>query len=91
MIEFFSFSWEARISITFILGICVLFQTLAYILNYYRWSLIKTRVVENLLEISILFQILVFSLMHGQVVNGYKNGFVVPIGYENIRIKYIFI
>lgn len=86
MIEFFSFSSGARISITFILGICVLFQTLAYILNYYRETLIKTRVLENLLEISILFQILVFSLMHGQVVNGYKSGFVVPIGYENIRI-----
>jgi signal transduction histidine kinase len=29
--------------------------------------------------------------MHGQVVNGYKNGFVVPIGYEELRSIIFFV
>lgn len=86
MIEFFNFSWLVHIFITFILGICILTQTLALVLNFYRNSLIKARIFENFLEISILLEILVFSLLHGQVVNGYRNGIVVPSGYENMRI-----
>ncbi|HZK27574.1 MAG TPA: hypothetical protein VFD00_08565, partial [Thermoclostridium sp.] len=88
MIEFFAFSWITHLSITFILGICVLTQTLALVLNLYRRSptLITPRLFENLLEVSILYEIIVFSLLHGQVINGYKNGFVAPTGYENTRI-----
>ncbi|HZK44595.1 MAG TPA: hypothetical protein VFC73_09980, partial [Syntrophomonadaceae bacterium] len=86
MIEFFTFSWEARIFITFILGICVLTQTMALVLNFHRHRLTTSRVFENLVEIAILVAILVFALLHGQVVNGFKNGFVVPTGHENIRI-----
>lgn len=88
MIEFYTFSWAARILITVILGLCVLIQTLALVLNLYRCSLILTTppAFENLFELSILCEILVFSLLHGQVINGYKNGFILPTGYENIRI-----
>lgn len=86
MIEFFSVSWGMRIFITFILGLCVLTQTLALVINFYRQDQIKQRVFENLLEIAILAEIIVFSFMHGEVVNSYRNGIVVPIGYENIRI-----
>ena len=86
MIEFFTFSEANRIVITFILGICALTQTLAIVLNFYRRSLTAPRAFESLFEISILFEILIFSFLHGQVVNGYINGFVVAAGYENIRI-----
>ena len=88
MIEFYTFSWAARILITVILGLCVLIQTLALVLNLYRCSLILTTppAFENLFELSILCEILVFSLLHGQVINGYKNGLILPTGYENIRI-----
>lgn len=91
MIELFSYSWVFHIFITFILGICVLSQTLALVLNFYRSGINAPRFFEGLLEISILFQILVFALLHGQVVNGYKNGFLVPTGYENIRILVFFV
>lgn len=91
MIEFFTFSWITRIVITFILGICVLNQSLALVLNSYRRNDIIPQVFKTLLEIAILCEILIFSLLYGQVINGYKNGFVVPIGYENIRILFFFL
>lgn len=86
MIKFFTLSAATHIFITFILGICVLAQTLALVLNFFRHGPSTTRVFENFLEISILFEILIFSLLYGQMVNGYNNGFVVPTGYENTRI-----
>lgn len=86
MIEFFTFSSGARIFITFILGICVLTQTMTLVLNFYSHRLTTYRVFENLLEIAILGVILLYAILHGQVVNAYKNGFLVPTGFENIRI-----
>jgi signal transduction histidine kinase len=86
MIEFFTFSWGGRIAITFILGLCVLAQTLSIVLNFYRQSKTTQRVFENLLEFFILCEIIILSFMHGEVVNGYKNGIVVAIDYDNIRI-----
>ncbi len=86
MIEIFAASTATRLFITFILGLCFLFQTLAIVLNFYRHDRTTRRIIENLFEIAILSQIFIFSLLHGTVVNGFRNGIVVPIGYENIRI-----
>ncbi len=88
MIEFFSFSWVTHISVTFIFGICIIAQCLALVLNLYRRSLtlVTPRAFENLFELSILCEIIVFALLHGQMINGYKNGFVVPTESESIRI-----
>lgn len=86
MVKFFTLSWGSHIFITFMLGTCVLAQTIALVLSVFRHGLTKTRITENLFEISILLEILVFSLLYGQFVNGYINGFVVPTGYENIRV-----
>lgn len=86
MIEFFTLSWSTHIFITLILGLCVLAQTLALVLNFFSNELARNRSFKNLLELSILFEIFVLSLLYGQMVNAYKNGFVVPSGYENIRI-----
>ncbi len=85
MIAFFAFSPAARILITFLLGIGVLAQTLALVFNDFRRSVTTRSIFETMLEISIVGEILVFALMHGQVINGYKNGFVVPTGYEELR------
>ncbi len=86
MLELFTVPAAMLIFITFILGICALSQTLAIVLNFYRHNQTIGRVFENLFEISILGEILTFSLLHGEVVNGYSNGIVVSVGYENIRI-----
>lgn len=86
MIEFFKFSWPAHLVITFIFGISILMQTVAIMLSFFGHNLKKSRIFENLFEISILFEIFIFSLMHGEVIDGYKNGFLVASGYEKIRI-----
>lgn len=86
MIKFFNLSATTHIFITFILGICVLAQTLALVLNFFRHRRTITWAFESFLEISILSEILIFSLLYGQIVNAYNIGFIVPTGYENIRI-----
>lgn len=86
MNNFFSLSWASHIFIAFILGICVLAQTLVLVFRFFRYGLTTTKVFENLLELFILFQIIVFSLLFGEIGNGYMNGFVLSSGYENLRI-----
>lgn len=91
MTEFYEFSLEIRLLITFIFGICIFTQTLALVLSFYRHSLTIEKVFELFLEILILVEILMFSLLYGQVLSGYKNGFVIPIGYENKRVFLFFL
>ena len=86
MIEFFSFSESARIFITTLLGVSLLFQTLAMIFNYYIKRLNLGKVFKDLLELAILLNILVYSILHGQVINGYKYGFVIFREYEKTRV-----
>lgn len=86
MIEFFSFSESARIFITILLGVGLLFQTLAMIFNYYMKRLNLGKVFKDFLELAILLNILVYSFLHGQVINGYKYGFVISGEYEKIRV-----
>ncbi|NLC03639.1 MAG: hypothetical protein GX787_05080 [Tissierellia bacterium] len=87
MIEFFSLSWGIHIFVVFILGICVLSQTLVLVFSFFRHGLTTTKVFENLLELSILFQIILFAILFGEMGNGYKNGLVLSSGYENLRIS----
>ena len=86
MIGVFSVSSAMRILITFLLGVCVLAQTLLVVLTFYRYSQTRFRFVDHLFEISILAEFFIISLVHGEVVNGYKHGIVVSTGYEEIRI-----
>lgn len=86
MSSLYNFSWAIKIFIAFIFGILVLSQTLALVLNYYRYRLRRPRIFESLLEISVLIEVLILGLLYGQMLNAYKNGFIVPSGYGNIRI-----
>lgn len=87
MIEFYSASSLTRIFLSFLLGIAVLAQTLAIVINFYRQEQGTRRIAENIFEIAILFEIFIFGLLHGQVVNGFRYGLLVPTGYERIRIS----
>lgn len=86
MIEFYTLPWSFHIFVTFLLGVCVLVQTLALVFKFYRHMKSKIHFLETFLEISILSEILVLAVLYGQMINGYKNGFLVPAGNENIRI-----
>lgn len=91
MIEFFTYSWLVRISLTFVLGVCVLTQTIALVLDYYRVKLSMIHFFESLLEMAVLVEILILATMFSQVLNGYRNGFVVPTGYERLRVAWFVI
>ena len=86
MLEFLVLPFAVSMFITFLLGICVLMQTLTVLLCLYRNRFSVITVFENLVEMAILLQILICSLMHGQVLNDYKSGFVIPIGFEYLRM-----
>ncbi|NLC04487.1 MAG: hypothetical protein GX787_09445 [Tissierellia bacterium] len=86
MIDFFNFSSATLIFIAFIIGICVFAQTLALVLRFFRHGLTTLGIFKTLLEFFILFEIFNFSLLYGQMLNGYNNGIAVPSGYTNIRI-----
>lgn len=86
MIDVFNYSWAPHLFITFLLGICVLSQTLALIGTYYTSRITLLHFFNNIFETLILCEILVFSLMHGDIVSAYRNGFVVPSGYFKFRI-----
>lgn len=91
MINFFSFPLETHIWITFILGLGVISQTLALILNFYSERLDPRNLFKNLLEIAVLGEILLFSLLHGQIVNGLQTGFVIPAGYDRARVGFFMV
>ena len=86
MIDFFNFSSTSLIFIALIIGFCVLAQTLALVLRFFRHGLTTLGTFKILLELFILLEIFNFSLLYGQMLNGYNNGIAVPSGYENIRI-----
>lgn len=86
MTKFLATPFELSLVITFILAACVLIQTLTILFSFYRNRLQTVGMIENILEILILLQILVLSIMHGQMLNNYKSGFNIPIGAEYLRI-----
>ena len=73
MINFFKFPQEVHLLITFGLGLSVLFQSLALILNYYSQKINAKTLLKFILELAILGEILMFSLQHGQIVGGIQH------------------
>lgn len=86
MIEFLSFSLNFRLVIVLLLGVCILTQTFALVVTYYRARIGKLPFFENLLEMSILLELVVFVVLYGQLMNGYKIGLVILSGYKILRI-----
>ena len=86
MSEFYAWPLAARLAITLIFALCVLSQTLAAALNFYRRRSAVERVFENALELSVLAQIIVISMMHGQVMQAIDTGLLPETGYADLRV-----
>lgn len=86
MSEFYSFPWLGHIFVVSILGICVFTQTTAFLLSFFRYGVDTNQTFKKFFEALVIFEIIIFSLLYGQMLNGYKNGFLVPTGYINIRM-----
>jgi signal transduction histidine kinase len=85
MTEFFLWTRDAQLLITLLIAVCVLGQALALALSYYRRSRSRIHYLEAVLELFVLLQIIVLSLLHGQVFHGYDMSLIAPTGYGALR------
>lgn len=85
MAEFYSWSMTGRWMVTVLLASCVLLQTVAVVLSSYRYPRSRTRIFENLLEMAVLFQIIICSLLFGQAALSFEIGVIAPTGYVVLR------
>lgn len=86
MSEFYTFPWLVHIFIILTLGISILIETLLVAFKFiYNWK-DRSQTYKIFFEISILLEIIIFSLLYGQMLSGYKNGFLLASGYINTRI-----
>ena len=86
MIEFYTWIFPVRLLITVLFAFCVTAQTISIFLNYFRHPRNLSRFFENLLELVILGQILLCSLMHGQTEYGYEMSLIPSAGYTGLRV-----
>ncbi len=86
MAEFYTWPEQAHLLLTLLLVLSVLFQCLTLVFSFHRYPRGQGWFFENLLELWVLFQILICSLLHGQFLNMYGNGLIAPTGYGFLRI-----
>ena len=85
MAEFYSWTLESRALVTLLLALCVPMQTLAAVFSYYQRPHTRRCFFESLLELSLLFHIIVLSLLMGQGHLSHHLGIFAPTGYVALR------
>ena len=85
MVEFYTWRLAAHSLVTVLLIFCVLAQATATVLSNYRRPYSRVRVLENLLEIPILFHIIVLSVLQGQAASAHSSSILYPAGYGDLR------
>jgi len=84
MAEFYTWTLPNLIPITFLIALCILAQTPAMVISWYRRNRSRLNLFENLLELFVLVQVFILALMHGQVLGNYDIGLIAPIGYGGL-------
>ena len=82
MSEFYTWAAASRVLVSILLALCVTAQTLAALFSFYRRPHSRARIFENLLELFILQQLLVLSMLHGQAQNSHYLGMITSNGYD---------
>jgi hypothetical protein len=82
--EFYHWTLTARIPITLLLALCVITQTIAAVLSHYQRHS-REKLFVTLLEVFILFQIIVLSMMHGLGLHTHSESLIVLSGYIELR------
>ena len=88
MAEFFLLPRGISYLLTLIFALCALSQTLLMVLSSYRYPHNRIRVFETLLELVILGNIIVCSILHGQTMQSYEMGLLAPMGHTSLRILF---
>ena len=86
MAEFYSWPQAGCSMVTFCIALGVLAQTLAVVMSFYRQRRSRKHILEGVFELSILAQILVCSLLFGQVMQSYPVLLIAPTGYGVSRL-----
>jgi len=84
VVEIYTWSSSSRILVSLLLALCVAVQALVVLFSFYRRPRSRENIPEYLTELSILFQILILSLLHGQSQNSYYMGIIVQTGYSTL-------
>ena len=86
MAEFYLWTGDVTTIVTLLFALCVLSQTLATVVSFYRYPRNRIHIFETLLELSILGNVFVCSLLHGATREARLINILVPTGYVNARI-----
>ncbi|MGI5849518.1 MAG: sensor histidine kinase [Christensenellales bacterium] len=86
MADFYTWTETARLFLTFFIALAVLAQALAMVLSFHRYHSGYGRCFENILELIVLIQILVCSLLYGQHLHHHFSSLIAPTGYGVLRI-----
>ena len=86
MVEFYTWTLAETALVTLLIALCVMTQTMAAVLSYYKRPRTQRRIFEGVRELFLLFHIIVLSLLMGQEHLGHNVGLIVPSGYVRLRI-----
>ena len=86
MVEFYSWTLAGAVPVSLLIALCVMTQTMAAVLSYYKRPRTQRRIFEGVREVFLLFHIIVLSLLMGQEHLGHNIGMIVPSGYVRLRI-----
>ena len=85
MMWFLSWPDALKYILTLMLAFSVLSQTILTILSLLRYPRSYSLLLESIMEAFVLFAIVVFSLMHGQMIHSYDTTIIAPIVYVVLR------
>ena len=85
MLELYTWTLAQRSILTLLIALCVIGQTQLLVLNFYRHPQTVSRFLTSMLELSVLFHLLVLSLLTGQGQQSHHVGLIVPTGYLALR------
>ncbi|HZJ90125.1 MAG TPA: hypothetical protein VFC89_00495 [Oscillospiraceae bacterium] len=85
MMWFLSWPDALKYLLTLLLAFSVLSQTILTILSLLRYPRNYSLLLESIMEVFMLFAIVVFSLMHGQMIHSYDTTIIAPVAYAILR------
>lgn len=86
MTKFYAWPEAVLLSVTFATALAVLCQALAMVMSSQRHHKHRGQSLEGVLEFFVLFQILVCSRLHGQVMQNYNSSMIAPTKVDAFHI-----
>ncbi len=85
MLELYTWPRSFCYAVTVLLALTVLVQALTTLVSFYRHPRNLPKSAQTIEELVILGHVFICSLLHGQAMQAYQMGILVPTGYELAR------